>query len=216
MEYEELRIMVIETGKAMIDKGLTIGTGGNVSARCPDGRHFLVTPSGIPYHELKVEDIVKVDVQTGERFGERKPSIEIHLHWGVLLARSDVGAVIHMHSPIASALSAVRKPLPVILDVCALAFGGQIEVAEYGMSGSEQLAANTVRALGKKNAVLMANHGSLCVGKDLYSAFSKCELLERVCLSYVCAAALGGGVPLSAETIASLQEETSKKYGQRS
>lgn len=215
LEYEDLRVKVIETGKAMIDRGLTIGTGGNVSTRCPDGESFLITLSGIPYHELVTADIVKVDLQTGSVFGERRPSIEIHLHWNAFLKRPDVGAVVHVHSPIASALAAARKPLPVILDVCALSLRGQVEVAEYGMSGSKELADNTISALGQNNAVLMANHGSLCVGKDLATALDRCELLERVCLTYIYSTVLGGAVPLPAETIVSLQASVGKNYGQK-
>lgn len=215
LEYEDLRARIIETGKGMIERGLTTGTGGNVSARCPDGSNFLITPSGIPYHELRTEDIVKVDLETGKVLGERRPSIEIHLHRGVLLGRPDVNAVVHVHSPIASALAAARKPLPVILDVCALSLRGQVEVAKYGMSGSKELADHTVSALGQNSAVLMANHGSLCVGKDLTAALDRCELLERTCLTYIYATILGGAVCLSAETVADLQASAGRKYGQK-
>lgn len=199
----------------MIDKGLTIGTGGNVSARCPEGRSFLITPSGIPYHCLNADDIVEVDLETGETEGKRKPSIELHLHWKAFVARPDVGAVVHVHSPIASALAAARKPLPVILDVCALSLRGQVEVAEYGMSGSPELAQNTVQALGKNNAVLMANHGSLCVGTDLKSALERCELLEKVSMTYVYSVAIGGPVVLPAETVTNLQSGIARSYGQK-
>lgn len=215
MDHEELRAEIIRTGQAMIEKGLTIGTGGNVSARCPDENAFLITPSGIPYHCLNMEDMVKVDLETGHTEGMRKPSIELHLHWKAFLARPDVGAVVHVHSPIASALAAARKPLPVILDVCAFSLRGQVEVAEYGMSGSPELAENTVRALGQNNAVFMANHGSLCVGTDLQSTLGRCELLEKVCLTYVYAAAIGGAVALPSETVANLRSGIGRSYGQK-
>ena len=91
----------------------------------------------------------------------------------------------HVHSPIASALAAARKPLPVILDVCAFNFRGQVEVAEYGMSGSVELAENVVKALGQRNAVLMANHGSLAVGKNVDVALDRCELLEKASHAYL-------------------------------
>lgn len=214
MELEGLCSEIIEVGRAMIRKGLAIGTSGNISARCPDGKAFLITPSGMDYDVLVPEDITLVDMETGEYTGNRKPSIELHLHWNSYKARPDVGGVVHTHSPIASSLAAARRPLPVILDVCAFSFRGRVEVADYGMSGSPQLAENAVRALGTRNAVLMANHGALCVGKDLSAAFSRAELLEKVCLAYVYSVALGGPVELDSDVVSALQGGIGKTYGQ--
>lgn len=215
MLYEDLRLNIIKIGIELLEKGLTIGTGGNVSARCGDGEHFLITPSGMPYGVLKPEDIVMVNLHTGAMEGSRKPSIELHLHWKTLLARPDVGGIVHAHSPIASALAAARRPLPVILDVCAFNFRGQVEVADYGMSGSEQLADNVVKALGPRNAVLMANHGSLAVGKDVNVALDRCELLEKASYAYLLSQSVGGAVALTQDTIDGLLGGIGKTYGQQ-
>lgn len=215
MDNLELRLQVIETGKSMIDRGLTLGTGGNVSARCPGERKFLITPSGMPYHTLTPEDIVKVDLDTWETEGQRKPSIEYHLHGKTYNAREDALAVVHVHSFNAMALAVARKPLPVITDVCALSMRGQVEVAEYGMSGSPELADSVVKALGSRNAVLMSNHGSLCVGKNLTQALDRCEVLEKLCMTFIYATILGGATSLPQETIVCLQEGLGKTYGQR-
>lgn len=215
MDTTELRIKVIETGKAMIDRNLTLGTGGNVSARIPGTDKFLITPSGMPYHSLTIEDIVEVELGTWKTEGKRKPSIEMHLHGKTFMARPDAGAVVHVHSFNAMALAVARKPLPVITDVCALGMRGQVEVAEYGMSGSPELAENVVKALGYRNAVLMSNHGSLCVGKDLSQAIDRCEMLEKLCLTYIYATMLGGATTLPEETIRCLQENLGKTYGQK-
>lgn len=215
MVFEQLRLDVIRIGIEMLEKGLTIGTGGNISARCPDGENFLITPSGMPYNLLKPEDIVMVNLATGATEGIRKPSIELHLHWKTLVTRPDVGGVVHVHSPIASALAAAHRPLPVILDVCAFNFKGQVEVADYGMSGSEQLADNVVRALGQRNAVLMSNHGSLAVGKDVKVALDRCELLEKASYAYLLSQSVGGAVALSDDTVAALLGGIGKTYGQQ-
>jgi L-fuculose-phosphate aldolase len=98
--------------------------------------------------------------------------------------------------------------------MCALGFGGQVEVAEYGTSGGPELAANVVKALGGRNAVLMANHGSLGVGKDLDQALFVCDLLEKMCLTYYCAILAGGAVPITDEAIDSLKRGVGKTYGQ--
>jgi len=166
------------------------------------------------YDAVTPDDIVKVSVATGETTGKRVPSIETGLHRGIYLARPDAGAVVHVHSPLAAGLAVARKPLPVIADMCALAFGGQVEVAEYGTSGSPELAANVVRALGSRNAVLMANHGSLGVGNNLDQALFICDLLEKMCLTYYCATLAGGAVPITSEAISALQSGVGRTYGQ--
>ena len=214
MNDQALREKVIQISRLMLSMGLTIGTSGNVSARCEDGESFLITPSGMDYDAVTPDDIVMVNMATGERTGRRVPSIETGLHRGVYLARSDVAAVVHVHSPLAAGLAVARKPLPVIADMCALAFGGQVEVAEYATSGSPELAANVVKALGNRNAALMANHGSLGVGKDLDQALLVCDLLEKMCLTYYCATLAGGAVPISSEAISILKNGVGKTYGQ--
>ncbi len=214
MNGQALREKVIQTSRFMLSMGLTIGTSGNVSARCEDGESFLITPSGMDYDAVTPDDIVKVSVATGETTGKRVPSIETGLHRGIYLARPDLQAVVHVHSPLAAGLAVARKPLPVIADMCALAFGGQVEVAEYGTSGSPELAANVVRALGSRNAVLMANHGSLGVGNNLDQALFVCDLLEKMCLTYYCATLAGGAVPIDDEAISVLKRGVGRTYGQ--
>jgi L-fuculose-phosphate aldolase len=166
------------------------------------------------YEAVIPDDIVKVSVAAGERTGRRVPSIETGLHREIYLARRDVGAIVHVHSPLAAGLAVARKPLPVIADMCALAFGGQVEVAEYATSGSPELAVNVVEALGSRNAVLMANHGSLGVGSDLDQALFICDLLEKMCLTYYCAALAGGAVPITNEAISILKSGVGRTYGQ--
>ena len=214
MNDQALREKVIQTSRLMLSMGLTNGTSGNVSARCEDGTSFLITPSGMDYDAVTPDDIVKVSVATGETTGRRVPSIETGLHRGIHLSRPDAGAIVHVHSPLAAGLAVARKPLPVIADMCALAFGGQVEVAEYGTSGSPELAANVVRALGNRNSVFMANHGSLNVGKDLDQALFVCDLLEKMCLTYYCAILAGGAVPITDEAIEKLKRGIGKTYGQ--
>ena len=214
MNDQALREKVIQTSRLMLSMGLTNGTSGNVSARCEDGTSFLITPSGMDYDAVTPDDIVKVSVATGETTGRRVPSIETGLHRGIHLFCPDAGAIVHVHSPLAAGLAVARKPLPVIADMCALAFGGQVEVAEYGTSGSPELAANVVRALGNRNAVFMANHGSLGVGKDLDQALFVCDLLEKMCLTYYCAILAGGAVPITDEAIEKLKRGIGKTYGQ--
>jgi L-fuculose-phosphate aldolase len=185
MESEALRSRVIETARSMLRLGLTVGTGGNVSVRCPGVNAFLITPSSLPYETLVPEDIVVVDLDDCTHKGRHKPSIEFRLHRSVYLARPDVSAVVHAHPPIASALAVAHKPLPLIIDACTFAFKDEVKVAEYGKPGSLELAENTVKALGDNTAVLLANHGILCVGDSLKAALERCEVLDKAALTYI-------------------------------
>lgn len=211
---DDLRESVISAGLAMMEKGLSIGTGGNVSVRLPGTNAMLITPSGIPYCNLKPEDIVEVDLDGWSFKGKLKPSVEYRIHGEIYKARPDVGAIVHVHSFMAISLAVARKSLPAITDLCAFSLGGQVEVADYAMSGSAELAENAVRALGKKNAVLMANHGSLCVASSPSIAMDRCELLEKLCACYINATILGGAHVIPEETIQALKDRLGSTYGQ--
>ncbi len=196
MQYEALRNEVVETARSMLEKGLTVGTGGNVSVRCPDSDRFLITPSSLPYETLVPEDVVVVNLEDASYEGRNVPSIEYHLHRKVYLARPDVSAIVHAHPPVASVLAALRKPLPLIIDACTYAFKDEVKVAEYGKPGTIELAENTVRALGDNTGVIMANHGILCVGENLEEALGRCEVLDKAALTYILSLSIGTPVCL--------------------
>lgn len=196
MQYEALRNEVVETARSMLEKGLTVGTGGNVSVRCPDSNRFLITPSSLPYETLVPEDVVVVNLEDASYEGRNVPSIEYHLHRKVYLARPDVSAIVHAHPPVASVLAALHKPLPLIIDACTYAFKDEVKVAEYGKPGTIELAENTVRALGDNTGVIMANHGILCVGENLEEALGRCEVLDKAALTYILSLSIGTPVCL--------------------
>lgn len=211
---EQLCERIIQTGIRMIDMGLTIGTGGNVSCRTEDGRGMLITPSGIPYAALTIDQMVELDLMTLSTGSKLKPSVESMLHREIYLARPDVKAVVHVHSPMAIALGVARMPLPVITDICAFSFGGAVEVADYAMSGSDELAANVVKALGSRNAAIMSNHGSVCVADTPEKALERCELLEKMCSCYIHASQIGKPTSLTGEQMKALISTLGKTYGQ--
>jgi L-fuculose-phosphate aldolase len=211
---EQLRSRIIQTGNRMMEMGLTIGTGGNVSCRTEEGGGMLITPSGIPYAALTPEQIVELDLVTLSTTSKLRPSVESMLHRQIYLARPDVKAVVHVHSPMAIALGVARMPLPVITDICAFSFGGPVEVADYAMSGSDELAANVVRTLGKRNAAIMSNHGSVCVADTPEKALERCELLEKMCSCYIHASQVGRPTSLTDGQMEDLIRSLGKTYGQ--
>jgi len=200
-EFNKLKMEIVEAGKRMLHKGLVIGASGNISIRISGEDKIVITPSQIKYDKIGVNDIVVVDFKKNVLEGDRSPSVETGMHIGVYETRPDVGAIVHTHSVYASAIASLGKKIPPFLDDIVLMLGGEIEVAEYGMPGSKELAENAVRALGKKNAVLLANHGSLSCGKDLEGAFVNAELVERVAKIFILSSLLGKPKNLPQEVV---------------
>lgn len=207
----EVREEIIETCLKLAEKGLVIGTGGNVSVRTDGG--FFITPSGVDYALLAPEDIIELDLEGAVISGARVPSIEKGLHRRILLARRDINALIHTHSTCAVAVASCRKPLPPLTDNQVAYFGGTVLVAEHAPIGTEELAKNAVEALGPGGAVLLANHGALCAGGSLKEALFKCELLEELARIYIYASMAGGGVALTDEETALERDILARRYG---
>ncbi len=202
MMYEKEREQVCEYAKRMWKAGFVVGSAGNVSMRTEDEDRWVITPSSILYEALTPDQVVVIDDDEDLVEGERAPSFETPIHLAVYEARKDVNAIIHSHSVYATALAVLQKPIPTVVDEMVVYIGGGVEVAKHGASGSDELANNVVEALAERAAALMANHGSLCVGKDLTSAFKICELVEHVAKVVVIATTMGEPHPLPDEVVA--------------
>jgi L-fuculose-phosphate aldolase len=200
-EVNKLKMEIVEAGKRMLRKGLVIGASGNISIRISGEDKIVITPSQIEYDKIGVNDVVVVDFKKNILEGDRSPSVETGMHIGVYETRPNVGAIVHTHSVYASAIASLGKTIPPFLDDIVLMLGGEIEVAEYGIPGSKELAENAVRALGKKNAVLLANHGALCCGKNLEGAFVNAELVERAAKIFILSSLLGKPKNLPQEVV---------------
>jgi len=167
--------------------GLVTGTAGNVSALA--GELVAVTPTGARLEELTAEQVAVVGLDGALLDGDLAPSTELGLHLGIY-RRGDAGAVVHTHSPFATALACVIDELPVV-HYQMLGLGGPIRVAPYATFGTPELAALTLTALEDRSAALMANHGAIAVGPDLDTAMEQARLLEWACELYWRAAAVG-------------------------
>jgi L-fuculose-phosphate aldolase len=210
LRYEAERAEVVDTARRMITGGLTAHTSGNVSRRIRNavgGKDlFAITPHGMDYFEMNPPDVVVVDA-AGELCGDAGgteglvASAEKVVHLAVYAARPDVGAVIHSHPLYSTMLAVARRSLPALIDEAMVELGGEVRCADYGISGSEDLAEKVVAAVGDDRACFMANHGLLSAGRDLRHAIKLSELIERLCQVYVGAMSLGGPEPLPAEAI---------------
>ena len=212
-----LRREIVRAALFLREAGLVTGTAGNVSVREPGTRCFLITPSGVDYPLMRPQDIVRVDQATGCVEGRRRPSTERELHGQIYKAREEVNAVIHHHSPYATAISVARRTIPNILDE-----GSDltpIQTVEYAPSGTPELATNAAAGLADGcNAVLLANHGVVVVGGDLEEALARSVEVERLAKIFVWAEAIGGAAPLedwaAARSKQSLKEYRAARAGQ--
>jgi len=207
-----LRDGLVSTAKRMSDLGLTPGTSGNVSVRTSSG--LLITPSGIPYPELVPDDLVDIKRDGSIRSGQRTPSSEWQLHRDILAARSDCEAIVHTHSLFCTTIACLRKPIPAIHYMIALANSDEIPCADYATFGSAELAANVVRALGDGRAALLANHGMVALGDSLASALRLAAEIETLAAQFWHALQAGVPVILDREELARVRAKFAT-YGQQ-
>jgi len=197
--YEEEKKQLLDICLEMINLDMVIGSSGNASIRVGD--HVILTPSSVKYVTMSPGEMVVIDLEGEQIEGERNPSVEKHMHLGVYKAREEAKAIVHSHSIFASALAVLRKPLPPVIDEVVPNLGGEIRVAEYAMPGTKDLANHVVKALDMRSGVLLANHGSLCFGRNIQDAMHNSILLERSCKIYLMAIQAGKPIELPEEVV---------------
>jgi L-fuculose-phosphate aldolase len=203
-KWQDEKRQVLEASQKMLDKGLVVGTSGNVSLRLPpeDGRELLaITPNRRYYDLLTIDDIQVIDFEGEPVEGELVPSVETMLHIGIYQTRKNINAVMHTHSVFASAISVTGLEIPAILDDQVTFLGGEIRLAKYALPGSQELVENVLAALGERNAVLLPNHGAIGIGRTMREAFTACELVEKTAKIYLLALVLEKVNPLPPEAV---------------
>lgn len=175
---DDVRAAIVDMGHKLTIKHLVAGSWGNISSRIDD-KSIAITPSGLGYEGMQNEDVVILANDGQVLEGRRIPSSESKVHLAIYNAYSQAGAVIHTHSVYASALAAMRKPVPAIIEDIVQIIGGRVNCAEYALPGTQQLAINTIAALQGRKAALLANHGAICWGKTLVDALIVAEILEK-------------------------------------
>jgi L-fuculose-phosphate aldolase len=178
----ELRHEIVAVSRALDGAGLMPNKSGNVSCRVPGG--FLITPSGVPYGQLEAAQVVELKADGNAVEGGLRPSSEWRMHGAIYAQRPEVAAIVHTHSPRATALSCARLGIPAFHYMIALA-GGSIRCMPYATFGTEELARNAVCGLDGRRAVLLANHGVVAVGASLREAHSVAFEVENLALQYL-------------------------------
>lgn len=205
---------LVRAGTRMCAAGLVIGTWGNLSCRIPGEDMVVISPSGMPYGSLRAADMVVLDLQGNILEGERRPSSEYLMHLEIYKERPDVGAVVHTHSIYCSAVAVARVNLPPILEDMVQMVGGEVVVAQYQSPGSIELARAAAQGLGSNNAVLLANHGVVGVGRDMEEALMTCLVLEKAAQVYILSLAVGTPHAIPPEEAIILRQNFINSYGQ--
>ncbi|HET6371880.1 MAG TPA: class II aldolase/adducin family protein [Candidatus Polarisedimenticolia bacterium] len=200
-EFEH-RNDIVEIGRRLYQKGFIAAADGNISVRMERDR-ILTTPSGRNKGRLTPEDLVVTDLQGRKLYGRLEPSSELEMHLVMYLERPEIGAVVHAHPPCASGFAVAGIPMdqPLLSEVVLTL--GTVPLAQYGTPTTPELA-EAVRPYAAHDGILLANHGALTVGAELFQAYDRMETLEHSAHIYVVARTLGSERPLSQEHVAKL------------
>jgi L-fuculose-phosphate aldolase len=206
----DLRASVIAACRELTQRGLTHGRSGNVSVR-RDARHFFVSPTGLDYEGLRPEDVPLMNLE-GRWFGRCRPSSEWRFHRDIFRSRQDAAAIVHTHSPFATALACTGRGIPAFHYMVAVSGGVDIRCAEYHAFGTQELSVAALAALEDRRACLLANHGVIAIGADLAAALTLAGEVESLARQY-CAALSLGGVRILESAEMSLVLEKFRTYG---
>ncbi len=176
-------VQIIKYANMLNSEKLSTLRSGNVSLRYKNG--FLITPSGVKYSSLKVDDIVFVSLDGKFDETKNKPSSEWRFHKDIYSSKNEANAIVHAHSTYATAVSAHNKDVPAFHYMVALAGGNDLKCAKYATFGTQELSDNIINALKNRKACLMSNHGQVAFGDNLEQAFELAQEVENICHQYI-------------------------------
>lgn len=179
----EAREAVRSTAAAMAAAGLVTGSSGNVSLRF--GERVLITASGVPYAELEADQVIEIDKDGARLSGTGEPSSEWRMHVAIYAQRVDVHAIVHTHSPAATAAAIALPALPILHDEGKILFGEALPVSAHRPPGTWELASAVVDALGDGRGCLIAKHGAVAVGTTPAEALGTAIKIEEAARLYL-------------------------------
>ena len=215
MILEELRAHVLQTARLLPKYNLVWMAGGTVCARDPQTGYVVVTPSGLDYERLTPDDMTVTDMDMNLVEGKFRPSVALNLWIGYMSARTELNAVVHTHSPYATAFSVAYQPMPVITETMADWFGQPIQVTRYLSVEDPEFPTLPVEVMGNGYAVLLGNHGPITVGKALEHALERAVTLEEAARTYSIARTIGVPVTLTEEQARASFDYYHNRYGQK-
>jgi len=201
---EQLKADIVEVGRRLYARGFVASNDGNITIRFADDR-LLTTPKSVSKGFMTTDMMVVVDMDGRKVSGTRDASSELKMHLEVYRQRPDARAVVHAHPPLATGFAVAGVPLDraVLAEViCTL---GSIPIAEYATPSTEELPEAVRRYIKAHDGLLLANHGALTVGGDVYSAYYKMETIEHFARISLTARLLGGERLIAQDEVLRLQ-----------
>jgi L-fuculose-phosphate aldolase len=187
----ELRDDIVQIGRLMFQKGWVASNDGNITIRMDEER-ILATPTGMCKGMMQPDDMIILDRKGDKISGRRERTTEINMHVTIYDMRPDIRAVVHAHPPVSTGFATAGKPLNLaLLPEVIIAFGC-VPIAGYGLPGTNELTEPMKPLIPKHNALLMANHGSVCYGEDVFQAYFRMETVEHSARIQLVAELLGG------------------------
>ncbi len=205
MTIESLRADIVEVGRRMYARGYTASNDGNISVRVGEDR-LLMTPKSVCKGFMTPDMMCVTDLAGKKIQGDRDPSSEMLMHLEVYRQRPDVKAVVHAHPPTATGFAVAGIPLDRAVLAEVLTTLGSIPLAEYATPSTAELPEAVRKYIKAHDAMLLANHGALTVGADLFAAYYKMETIEHFAKISLVARMLGGENLISREEVMRLQE----------
>jgi len=182
---------IVHIGRLIFEKGWVAANDGNITIRLEDER-ILATPTGVSKGMLRPEDLILTDVEGNKLSGSRDRTSEMEMHLTVYRMRPDVRAVVHAHPPAATGFAVAGRALNLGLLPEVVICLGSVPLAEYGLPGTPALYEGMLPYLPKYDALLLANHGAVAYGEDVYKAFFRMETVEHFARITLVAELLGG------------------------
>ena len=200
-----LRADIVEIGRRMYARGYTASNDGNISVRL-GGDRLLMTPKSVCKGFMTPDMMCITDLDGRKLQGDRDPSTETLMHLEVYRQRPDVQAVVHAHPPIATGFAVAGIPLNRAVLAEVLTTLGSIPIAEYATPSTQELPDAVRKYIKAHDGMLLANHGALTVGTDLYAAYYKMETIEHFAKISLVARLLGRENLIAREEVERLQE----------
>ncbi|MEQ9422079.1 MAG: class II aldolase/adducin family protein [Rhodospirillaceae bacterium] len=211
MTEEEKREALIAACRKMNAIGINNGSLGNISIRHEDA--LLISPTSLPYEEMMPEDVVMLGMN-GQAEGRHAPSSEWRFHRDIMVARPEIGAVVHCHPPYATALAILERDIPAVHYMVAVAGGENIRCAPYATYGTEELSAYALEALKGRTACLLAHHGMIAAEADLKTAMWLAEEVEALSRQYLLALQVTEPPCLTKNQIQDTLDKFAEGYGE--
>ncbi len=209
---EDLVSALVEVCRRLYAKGFVAATDGNVSARTVRGT-ILTTRTAVNKGDVTAADLVEVTGEGTVVAGTARPSTELGMHLAIYRARPDANAVVHAHPPYATGFAAARRPLSACVFPEVILGLGDVPLASYATPSTPEVADAIAPHIRSHDAILLANHGVVTCGVDLWDAYYTMEKAEHAAHCTFVARVIGGEVSLTEKEVATLRAIAPQSYG---